>query len=80
MPTLFIFFGIRFYFFSNEHLPIHVHIENSDGRAKIQVDTLEVIKNTGIKNKDIHLAISIIEENKELISQRWIEYFGGIKP
>lgn len=76
MPTLFIFFGIRFYFFSNEHLPIHIHIENADGRAKIQVDTLQVIKNAGIKNKDIHLAISIIEENKELIIERWLEYFG----
>jgi hypothetical protein len=77
MPTLFIFFGIRFYFFSNEHLPIHVHIENGDGNAKIEVETLKVIKNSGIKSKDIYLAISIIEENKDLIKQRWLEYFGS---
>ncbi len=34
MPTLFELFGMRFYFYSLEHLPIHVHIENGDGRAK----------------------------------------------
>jgi hypothetical protein len=57
-------------------LPIHVHIENGDGNAKIEVETLKVGKNSGIKSKDIYLAISIIEENKELIKQRWYEYFG----
>ena len=27
MPELFRLFGIKFFFFSNEHLPIHVHIQ-----------------------------------------------------
>jgi hypothetical protein len=27
MPELFRLFGIKFFFFSNEHLPVHVHIE-----------------------------------------------------
>lgn len=40
MPTLFTIFGLRFYFYSEEHFPIHVHVRNSDGRAKIQVDDL----------------------------------------
>ena len=33
MPTLFTIFGLRFYFYSEEHFPIHVHVRNSDGRA-----------------------------------------------
>ena len=28
-----------------------------------------------MKSKDIHLAESIIEENEELIEQKWAEYF-----
>jgi hypothetical protein len=28
-----------------------------------------------MKNKDIHLAQSIIEENEELIEQKWKDYF-----
>ena len=75
MPELFRFFGIRFFFFSHEHLPIHVHIKNADGTAKFEVSPLKLIENNGIKSKDIHLAESIIEENAEVIINRWNEYF-----
>ena len=70
-------FGLRFFFFSNEHLPIHVHVKNADGDAKFEIDPLSLIENKGMKNKDIHLAESIIEENKDLIIKRWNEYFGN---
>ncbi|MDB5004007.1 MAG: hypothetical protein JWQ34_2232 [Mucilaginibacter sp.] len=75
MPELFRLFGIRFFFFSNEHLPIHVHIENGDGDAKFEVKPVKLISNNGIKNKDIKLAESIIEENEDMIEKRWNEYF-----
>jgi hypothetical protein len=75
MPELFRLFGIRFFFFSNEHLPIHVHIENRDGDAKFEIKPINLVSNNGIKNKDIKLAESIIEENEELIEKRWNEYF-----
>ncbi len=28
MPTILLAFGLRFYFYSDEHLPIHVHMED----------------------------------------------------
>jgi Domain of unknown function (DUF4160) len=73
MPTLFIVFGLRFFFYSNEHLPIHIHVRNSDGEAKFEVEPLKLISNKGMKQKDIKLAESIIEENKELLIQKWNE-------
>ena len=76
MPTLFIIFGLRFHFYSNEHLPIHVHVRNSDGEAKFEVENVRLISNKGLKNKDISLAIAIIEENKEIIINKWKEYHG----
>jgi hypothetical protein len=76
MPELFRFFGMRFFFFSNEHLPIHIHVKNGDGTAKFEVNPLKLIENNGIKTKDIYLAESIIEENTEVIIKRWKEYFG----
>ncbi|WP_026632738.1 DUF4160 domain-containing protein [Dyadobacter alkalitolerans] len=76
MPTLFIIFGLRFYFYSNEHLPIHVHVKNSDGEARFEVDPVKLISNKGIKKKDISLAESLIEENKEIIIAKWHEYHG----
>ncbi len=75
MPELFRMFGIRFFFFSNEHLPIHVHVKNADGTAKFEIDPVKLIENDGIKKKDIYLSESIIEENAELIKQKWEDYF-----
>lgn len=75
MPELFRFFGIKFFFFSNEHLPIHVHIKNADGDAKFSIDPILLIENNGMKNKDLKIAEGIIEENKENIIARWNEYF-----
>ena len=38
MPTVLLIFGLRFYFYADEHKPIHVHLESSDGRAKIALE------------------------------------------
>jgi hypothetical protein len=76
MPTLFIVFGIRFFFYSNEHLPIHIHVKNSDGEAKFELEPITLISNKGMKPKDLKLAESIIEENKELLISKWKDYHG----
>jgi hypothetical protein len=34
MPEVFRMLGMRFFFFANEHLPMHIHVQNADGRAK----------------------------------------------
>lgn len=62
MPTLLLAFGLRFYFYSEEHLPIHVHMENSDGRAKFYLEPkVELISNEGIKPKDLKKAKALCE-------------------
>ena len=75
MPELFRFFGMRFFFFSNDHLPIHIHVKNADGTAKFEIDPLRLLENNGIKRKDISLAESIIEENREVIIKHWKDFF-----
>ena len=75
MPTLFRAFGLRFFFYSNEHKPIHVHIRNADGEAKFDVENMNWVDNKGVKNKDLNLAESLIEENKDLILNAWNNYF-----
>ena len=77
MPTLFTIFGLRFYFYSDEHLPIHVHIENGDGKAKINVEpNIEIVSNNGIKPKDLKKVLTIIEIYRDDIIQEWKEYHG----
>ena len=77
MPTIFEIFGIRFYFYSDEHLPVHVHIENGDGKAKVNVEPeIKLISNNGIKPKDIKKALVLIETYKEEIIEAWNKYHG----
>lgn len=71
MPELFRFFGMKFFFFSREHLPIHVHVENADRDAKFEIKPVRLIENHGMKNKDLKMAEGIIDENEELIESRW---------
>ncbi|MCH5319453.1 MAG: DUF4160 domain-containing protein [Paramuribaculum sp.] len=75
MPTLFILFGYRFFFWSNEHEPIHVHVNKGESEAKYNVETLELIENFGFKKNELKMIESILEENKNVIKQRWDEYF-----
>jgi hypothetical protein len=75
MPTIMYLFGLRFYFYSDEHLPIHVHVASGDGRAKIEVETAEVIENQGVKPKDLKRAVDAVKQYKEDIIKTWNEYF-----
>ena len=76
MPEIFRYAGIRFFFFSNEHLPIHIHVKNSDGTAKFTVNPVQLIESQGMKNKELNTAEEMIRENEDLIVLRWKEYFG----
>ena len=78
MPEIFRIFGMRFFFYSREHEPMHVHVKNADGRAKFDItqEGLVMVKNEGLKIKDIKAAEMVLEENRELAIEKWNEYFG----
>lgn len=77
MPTLLILFGLRFYFYTRDHEPIHVHVKSSDGIAKFEIENeVILVENKGVKAKDIKLAESILEENKENFREEWKKTFG----
>ncbi len=77
MPEVFRIFGIRFYFYANEHLPVHIHVQNANGKAKFQVlPIVKLLENKGLKLSEIKLAEGIIEENKITIIKSW-EVFHG---
>ena len=75
MPTVFIFFGFRFLFYSNDQDPVHVHIVKDDMEAKYNVHPIEQIYNHGFKKQQIAIIESIIEENVEVITERWEMHF-----
>lgn len=75
MPTIFEIFGLRFFFYSEEHLPIHVHVKYGNGYAKIEIATREVVINRGLKPRELRKAIQLIEIYEEDIIQAWYDYF-----
>ena len=76
MPTLFIYLGLRFFFYSNDHEPIHVDVSSGEQEAYSRVvPEIELIENNGLKPREIRQSIMAIEENREIIIERWNEYF-----
>ena len=72
MPTILILFGLRFYFYVKDHKPIHIHVESGDGEAKFEIENgIVLVYNYGLKPKDLRLAQSILEENKENFIVEW---------
>ena len=35
MPTIFTIEGFRFFFYSNDHAPVHVHVQHGGGEAAL---------------------------------------------
>lgn len=79
MPTVFIIFGFRFQFYSNDHSPIHVHVVKGGSKTKFGLFPVELIDNQGVKPSELKLIESIIEENVETISEHWNKYFNNNK-
>ena len=75
MPTIFILFGFKFFFWSNEHDPIHVHVTKGGASAKYEVNPVKLVENYGMKSSELKMIESIIEENQEVICQHWNQYF-----
>lgn len=78
MPTILELFGLSFLIYTRDHLPPHVHVRSQDGEARFQVTKEEVtlIENRHMKPKDLKLAESILEENKEYVVEQWVKIHG----
>lgn len=77
MPTLFIVFGLRFYFYADEHPPIHIHVESTDGRAKFLVDPqVTIAYNKGLTPRSLKRAREIIIKRQAEIIDKWHEFHG----
>ena len=77
MPTLFKLFGLIFRIYTRDHQPPHVHVISQEGEAIFIINQEVTLKdNKGMKPKDVSLAVSILEENKELILEEWNRLHG----
>lgn len=75
MPTLLREKGYRFFFFSDEHLPKHVHVEKSDKYIRIELETLKVTDSYQMTSKEIREVVGLVEKHREIFLEGWNEYF-----
>ncbi|SMP86261.1 protein of unknown function [Epsilonproteobacteria bacterium SCGC AD-308-P11] len=75
MPTILKIDGFRFFFFSNEHSPEHIHIEKGDTYARIELESLKVTDSYNLDSKDLKKLVALVKKNKEKLQGDWNEYF-----
>lgn len=75
MPRIFEKDGFRFFFYSNEHIPIHVHVRYGDGEAVFWIgSTVELRKSQRLKVNELARAEKLAEEHRDLIVRSWNEH------
>ena len=77
MPTVFNSNGFRFFFFSNEHLPKHIHIEKAGKTSKFNIENIELVKSSGFNATELKQIRSLVEQNQEYLIQRWDGFFSN---
>jgi hypothetical protein len=85
MPKIFEYFGFIFYFYSNEHEPIHVHVIHGDKESIFDIilmdgllSDIQVREKKGaepLSDKDKRTAMSFINKYYKNIVDKWVKFF-----
>jgi hypothetical protein len=74
MPTLLRCEGFIFFFYANEHEPMHIHVQKGEHFAKIELNTLRVVKKY-MPPKELRRALEIAKEHNDAFVAKWREWF-----
>ena len=84
MPKLIEYFGLIFYFYSNEHLPVHVHVSHAEYETIFELffeegklADLQLRKADGVEMlpaKDLKEARKVVELYADEIAQKWLDF------
>jgi len=75
LPIVFQKDGYKFFFYSNDHEPIHIHVRKGGGEAVFNIDDeIDLRESQGMKIQELSKAQELAEENKEIIIQKWHEH------
>lgn len=77
MPTLLIWRGHRFRFYSSDaHEPPHVHITKDGKTAKVWLRSLKVEYQRGYNDREMRELLAIVAENRDVWIGSWNAFFG----
>ena len=79
VPTILRIRNLRFYFYSGEHEPPHVHVSIGKSRefphVKVVLTTLDVTSVRGFSRSDVAKIVNIVEAYREHLLDAWEDYF-----
>ena len=75
VPTIFEQDGYRFFFYSNDHRPIHVHVRYGGGEAVFDIqEAVELRESFRLKTRELARAQELAEKHRRLIIDKWHEH------
>lgn len=85
MPKIYEYLGYVFFFYANEHLPIHVHISFGEFESKIELMyengslkglNVEAVKGKQpLSEKDLKIAKKFVKKYHKGIVEKWTNFF-----
>lgn len=85
MPTLYEYFGIYIYFFSNDHLPVHIHVRSQTGSCKVifaveygkilRYDIYQIGKKKMPSTSDIKKLKELLSHHGNDVIKKWREFY-----
>jgi hypothetical protein len=76
MPKVFEEDGFKFFFYSNEHRPIHVHVRYGAGEAVFEMEpTVELRESHRMKVRELSKAQTLAEVHRARIIAAWHGHF-----
>ena len=85
MPKVYEYLGLIFFFYANEHLPIHVHVSLAEFESKIEltyengtlsgINILDVKGRQSLPAKELAVAVKFVKKYHEGIVEKWTNFF-----
>ena len=85
MPKIYEYLGLIFFFYANEHLPVHVHVSIAEFESKFELEYENgKLKEVGVKKvkgkkpleqKDEKEAVRFIKKYHTGIVEKWKQFF-----
>jgi hypothetical protein len=74
MPVIFYLNAFMILIRTRDHNPPHVHCKAGDIEALILIETQEVIRNHGVRPKDLKRLQAFVKHNSDVLLNEWRHY------